>query len=122
LHDAAGPGDLAARNGGDEFCLVLTDTEKSRAVERADALCKAIASIDTAPLRHGVSAAGVRITASIGVAAYPADVLSANGLLELADVAMYHCKRTGRNGVAFQDRNGVDRYRGPCSDHPTVVA
>ena len=29
---------VVARNGGDEFCLVLADTEKSRAVERAETL------------------------------------------------------------------------------------
>ena len=37
LRAAASEDDLVARNGGDEFCLVFVETEKSRAVERADA-------------------------------------------------------------------------------------
>jgi diguanylate cyclase (GGDEF)-like protein len=102
---ASGAGDLVARNGGDEFCVVFVDTEKSRALERAEALRAAIAGLDVAALRPRGTNAGVRISASIGVAALPADAASANELLERADAAMYHTKRTGRNGVAY---HGVD--------------
>jgi diguanylate cyclase (GGDEF)-like protein len=104
---ATGPDDIVARNGGDEFCLVFTDTEKSRAIERAETLRAAIAALDTTHLAPPESAGRVAITASIGVAAYPADVLTANGLLERADEAMYHSKRGGRDAVSFTAGDGA---------------
>jgi diguanylate cyclase (GGDEF)-like protein len=90
---ATGPEDLVARNGGDEFCLVWSDCEKSRAVARADDLRCAI----------GREFAGetVAITASIGVAAFPVDAQTAESLLEAADKAMYEAKRAGRNRVSY---------------------
>jgi diguanylate cyclase (GGDEF)-like protein len=104
---ARGAGDLVARNGGDEFCLVFTETEKSTAIERAEALRARIVAADFGPL-HGKGATGaVRITASIGVAAFPADADGANALLERADAAMYHSKRTGRDGVSYFDVDGA---------------
>ncbi len=107
LRAAAGAaGDLAARNGGDEFCLVLAQTEKSAGIERAERLRAAIAGLDLEALRPPGAAAAVRVTASIGVAAFPADATNAEELLELADAAMYHSKRSGRDAVAYY-RDGV---------------
>jgi diguanylate cyclase (GGDEF)-like protein len=84
--------DVAARNGGDEFCLLARATGKSRAIERARALCDAVN-------RHAFALAGV--TASIGVAAYPHDAATPAELLDAADRAMYYSKRTGRNRVSY---------------------
>jgi diguanylate cyclase (GGDEF)-like protein len=89
--------DFAARNGGDEFCLLARSTDKARAIERARALCDAVN-------RHACALSGV--TASIGVAAFPHDAASAAELLETADRAMYHSKRTGRNRVSYLVRDG----------------
>ena len=99
---ATEPGDIAARNGGDEFCVVLVDAEKSRAVERAERLRVSIVEADFRGL-HAPVASGeeVRISASIGVACFPVDAQSPEALLEKADEAMYHSKKTGRNGVSF---------------------
>ena len=107
LREAASGDDLVARNGGDEFCLVFVETEKSRAVERADALRQAIETLDVEHLRPAGSTAQVAITASIGVAAYPADAGSPNELLERADEAMYHSKRSGRNAVSYFGVDGT---------------
>jgi len=95
--------DLVARNGGDEFCVVFTETDKAMAIERADALRGRIAALDLSSLRPGETSADreLRITASIGVAAFPADATNANDLLERADAAMYHTKETGRDGVSY---------------------
>jgi diguanylate cyclase (GGDEF)-like protein len=107
LRAAATDGDLAARNGGDEFCLVFGDTEKSRAVERAETLRRAIEVLDLAQLRPAGNVAEVPITASIGVAAYPADAATPSDLLERADEAMYHSKRSGRNAVSYFGLDGA---------------
>ncbi len=94
LRGATRERDVAARNGGDEFCLILTDTAKAAAIERAEMLRRRIASLDE------------RISASIGVAVYPADAGCASALLEHADAAMYHAKATGRDGVAYRASRG----------------
>lgn len=85
--------DVAARNGGDEFCALIHDPQKTVAIERAQAFCEAVRRFD-----FGV---GMQITASVGVASFPHDARDANELLELADGAMYHSKRTGRDRVSF---------------------
>ena len=97
-HTIAGV-DLAARNGGDEFCAIVRDTGKLASIERAQRLCEAVAAFD-----FGF---GVALTASIGVAAYPYDAASASELLEVADAAMYHSKRSGRNCVSYCSQPGV---------------
>jgi len=85
--------DVTARNGGDEFCALLRGTPKSLGIERAEAFRRAVAEHD-----FGI---GRRLSASIGVASFPLDAGSASVLLERADAAMYHSKRTGRDRVSF---------------------
>lgn len=85
--------DAAGRNGGDEFCALLLGAQKSVAIERAQAFCEAVRRTN-----FGVP---LRITASVGVASYPYDAGDASELLEIADAAMYHSKRDGRDRVSF---------------------
>ena len=98
--------DLVARNGGDEFCLVFTETDKATAIERAEALRAQLRTLDVAAL-HPDDPAAVTITASIGVAAFPGDATDANVLLERADEAMYHSKRSGRDAVSYVAVDGT---------------
>lgn len=85
--------DVVARNGGDEFCALLRNTPKTRAIERARALCAAVRARD-----FGV---GRAMSASVGVAAFPLDAASSKELLELADAAMYFSKRAGRDRASY---------------------
>ena len=86
---------------------MFADTEKSRAVERAEAVRRAIATLDLTALRSDAAPADVTISASIGVAAYPADAVTPSELLERADEAMYHSKRSGRNAVSYFGLDGA---------------
>ena len=85
--------DAVGRKGGDEFCVLLRGPQKMRAIQRARRFCDAVRVTD-----FGVP---LRLTASVGVAAFPFDADTAPTLLEAADAAMYHAKRSGRDRVAY---------------------
>jgi len=85
--------DVAGRNGGDEFCALIHDSQKTVAIERAQSFCEAVRRHD-----FGIP---LSISASVGVASFPHDARDANELLEVADAAMYHSKRSGRDRVSF---------------------
>ena len=96
--------DVPARNGGDEFCAVVRNVQKTAAIVRAQRFCEAVRECD-----FGIGAAA--ITASIGVAAFPYDAMDAGELLEAADAAMYHSKRSGRDRVSFAvEREAFEVY------------
>ena len=82
-------GDLAARYGGDEFVVLLPDTDIAAAVEVAGDLRE---RIEAAPAPRPV-------TVSIGVAGSANAGLDGASLLAAADAAMYLAKRAGRNRV-----------------------
>ncbi len=100
-------GDLIGRTGGDEFCLAFPAMDKATAIERAAVLGGAIASADRSALRPPDATTRVAISASIGVAATPADAGDAGALLEAADAAMYAGKRSGRDTVSYRSVAGA---------------
>jgi len=114
--------DLVARNGGDEFCLAFPAMDKAVAIDRAAALCEAIASADRRALRPSGADAVVAISASIGVAAYPADAGDASALLEAADAAMYASKRAGRDRVSYRTVAGAFAQLSTCGAREVVEA
>ena len=88
--------DFAFRYGGDEFVVLLPQTSKESACVIARRLHKLFR--ETTWLKgEGLN---LRITVSIGVAAYPSDSRTKVGLLHLADEALYSVKNTTRDGVA----------------------
>jgi diguanylate cyclase (GGDEF)-like protein len=87
--------DLACRYGGDEFCLLLPETELDGAKTIAERIRQAVGG-------RIVSVEGValRTTASIGVTVHPAhEAHDLAGLLRHADEALYRAKRSGRDCV-----------------------
>ncbi len=91
------PADLAARLGGEEFALLLPNTEEAGALQVAE---RARASVAALGLAHAGSALG-HVTISIGVATNrpfdPAE--DAQALMDAADRALYRAKASGRNSV-----------------------
>lgn len=82
--------DAAARMGGDEFSVLLADTDDDNAKETARRLVAALA--------QPYAGVNTRVSASIGIAIYPHAGHDLAELLEHADRALYAVKRAGRNG------------------------
>ncbi|MFH1263403.1 MAG: sensor domain-containing diguanylate cyclase [Pseudomonadota bacterium] len=88
--------DYGARYGGDEFVILLPETEKPAAIMVAERLRKAVEG-NMFLTDKGLN---VHFTASFGVATFPEDAQTKDELIRLADEAMYKVKNTTRNGVA----------------------
>lgn len=101
------PTDTLARMGGDEFVLLLSDSEKSGAAIVMERIQNAL----TPPINVDVQE--VHITSSIGISLSPKDGDDMNELMRRADVAMYWVKENGRNGYkefsSSMDSGGADR-------------
>jgi diguanylate cyclase (GGDEF)-like protein len=97
------PGDTAARFGGDEFAVLLTDLAHPG---EADAICERILFALRAPV--ATSDQEVRVRASVGVSVHRPGA-SAGELLDQADEAMYSAKRSGKGRwVAHVAEGGQD--------------
>ena len=86
--------DVAARWGGDEFVLLLPETDLTGAMLVADKV-----RIDVGRLALPHNGLVIRTSASIGLVTYPDDGKSSTELMRRADLAMYEAKRRGRDQV-----------------------
>jgi len=87
--------DAAARMGGDEFSILLVDADQASAIETAQRL--------VAELAKPYEGIATRVSASIGIAVYPAAGRDLGELLENADRALYAAKGSGRNTCCLAD-------------------
>jgi len=85
-------GDVFARMGGEEFCILLAHTRASQALEVAERVREFVAAH---PFQ--TSAGVVRLSLSLGIAGCDAPVQSIDRVLSMADQAMYRAKQGGRN-------------------------
>ncbi|WP_337843241.1 diguanylate cyclase [Rheinheimera sp.] len=91
--------DWFGRYGGEEFGIVLTNTDKAGAFEVAQRLCQQIAATSFHYQQHKI-----QVTLSIGVAVLQNfDERAAEQLISAADQALYQAKRSGRNRVLCFD-------------------
>ena len=100
------PLDMAARLGGEEFVLLLPNTDAAGARQMGESVR---AAIDALGIDHPGAPRG-HLTVSIGLATlYPCgqDIIPA-ALIEQADQALYAAKRAGRNCVASAPSHGAD--------------
>jgi diguanylate cyclase (GGDEF)-like protein len=88
--------DFAFRYGGDEFVILLPQTSKENAINVARRLHKLIREM----VWLSEEGLNVHVTPSVGIASYPVDSRTKEGLLHLADEAMYLVKNTNRDSVA----------------------
>ncbi len=89
--------DLVARYGGEEFAVVLPYADAASAQTVAERILTAVRAGFLADPRPDATP---RVTASIGLAAYPAMAASSSALIERADEALYRAKAAGRDRLA----------------------
>ena len=90
LADATRAVDCVARYGGEEFALVLPETDIAGALLVAERIRARVAEGEFP---------GRRVTLSLGVAEFPTSTDSADGIIAVADQALYRAKRNGRDRV-----------------------
>ena len=96
--------DIACRYGGEEFALILPQTGLEPATKRAEDIRLAISSLSLCHEGKRLSP----VAASFGIALFPDHAQDADGLMRVADVALYAAKGAGRDRVVVGHRNGTD--------------
>lgn len=88
--------DMECRYGGEEFALILPETNKTQALMIAEKLRK---QIEETEFPHQNRQPSGNLTASLGVATFPDDAVNSKDLIDTADAGLYKAKEKGRNCV-----------------------
>ena len=99
--------DTAARYGGDEFVVLLPETDPAGAYVLAEKIRTGVTD-----LRVDIAGTTIRPSVSVGVVSYPDDGRTSDELMITADASMYRSKRSGKNrvtGVPVMDVAAVGR-------------
>lgn len=100
-HHALRSSDMAARFGGEEFALILPDTNNIDAQKIAASI---LADLEMISIPHASSTVTDYVTISVGVATLTPDMPDHDAALrETADHALYQAKRQGRNRIVAMD-------------------
>lgn len=102
--------DLVGRWGGEEFVVLLPETDELRAAEAAERLRS---TIEATPFRN--EQVSIKLTVSIGCATFSNTISTIDALLKQADEALYNAKNGGRNQI-FPALASIQPAR---SDHPS---
>ena len=96
LRESCRQSDTVGRYGGEEFVVLLPETDMETAQRKVEYLRDLVART---PIELGATGERVRITISAGLASFPHDGQKAAELFALADERMFQAKREGRNRV-----------------------
>ncbi len=88
--------DMVCRQGGDEFVILLAETEQP---QDAALVAETLLAAFVAP--HSISGQELHVTVSIGISVYPDDGGNVETVMQNADTAMFHAKANGRNNYQF---------------------
>lgn len=108
LHKHTRKTDICARIGGDEFAVILLESN----IENNQDIAKLI--VNSIKNQNLISKNGIdyRITASIGIVHYPTEAKNSDDLLAEVDNAMYEAKKSGKNNVCVaKDINNSNKIR-----------
>src|SRR5438874_6025411 len=111
--------DTAARYGGDEFVVLLPETDPTGAYVLAEKI-----RLGVAELNVDVAGTTIHPSVSIGVVSYPEDGRTSDELMITADTSMYHSKRSGKNrvtGVPVMDEAAAGRPAPDAIPEPTAA-
>jgi diguanylate cyclase (GGDEF)-like protein len=109
LRDVARGSDFVARYGGEEFAVGMVDTDSRGAQHMAERV-RNIMEKTTITAGNAVM---FKVTLSIGVASFPNDSRHVGEIVGMADEALYHAKRSGRNRVSlYRDVANTDTTAG----------
>lgn len=95
--------DVACRYGGEEFTILMHETDSAQALARAEQICAATRAMDVQHRRQQLGT----ISVSIGIATLPIHGDTPEDLLRKADLALYAAKRGGRDQARIADTNPV---------------
>jgi diguanylate cyclase (GGDEF)-like protein len=113
LDDVTRPSDVVGRFGGEEFLVLLPETDQAGAAGTGERIRGAVAALRIPTTnKRGDQTTVTDRTASIGVAVYPDHGTSLQALMQAADAAVYEAKEGGRNQV----RMATGRPRARLSD------
>ncbi|MEH0984612.1 GGDEF domain-containing protein [Micromonospora sp. CPCC 205556] len=90
--------DLAFRQGGEEFVVLLPETDARGAAIVAERLGAAVRGTPIAAAGHAGRRVAIPVTVSIGIAVYPDHASTGQQVLDAADEALYAAKAAGRDG------------------------
>lgn len=114
--------DIAARYGGDEFAVILPETNAEEALQIAERIRATVErkphltdeALSEIEKKHDGSFEW-KITLSVGVAECPAHARQRDALVSAADIAMYHAKHVSQNAVCTYDKvPGAGGTMDPC--------
>ena len=116
LHDATRDTDLVARQGGDEFLILLVDLDPATSVPGVDGVQIAAESVatrigQTLAAPFDIDGTELFLTASIGIALFPNDADDGRGLVRDADGAVYRAKAEGPGAFVVHRPEDHDAVR-----------
>jgi diguanylate cyclase (GGDEF)-like protein/PAS domain S-box-containing protein len=102
LKKSIGENDMVCRYGGDEFIILLNNTNKVKITQTAEQIIEEFTNELT------IRGQQVYVSASLGISMYPKDGKNLETLIKCADTAMYCVKDNGKNNYEFYDTDQGD--------------